>query len=436
MTTHSEDVLYASLSDIDALETLARRGLDLECVPTEPLRPMVAWALDYYFDSGRRQAPSREFLLATWGETLEEEEVELPDEDIEIDTIESAIDSLKDLYAGREWQTFIKDASTRMAQAPVTTKVEMLAEVTNELFTVSARLQDRSNRALASEGFTTALAAYERRVEEGSATKGITFGLPQIDEHTGGVHPGEMAVVAAGPKVGKSYFLDRVAKFEWAEQGNDFCLFTLENSVEMTLDRIVCLHLGINPRHWQRGTVDEEQVQQVRKFIHEVLPDMPGQLHIIAPPRGSRTPEMMIREAKMLGVQRVAIDQLTHVEHPNPGRKPRHELFNENVHELSDLIKDGRDPIALLLAHQINRAGMEAAKKQDYHEMQHLAESAGVERAANWVFALHQNQAERINKVAKFQILAARREDIKNWQIIWDPEHGSYRVRHEITVGD
>lgn len=433
MTTRSEDVLYASLTDIDALEALAKIGLDPDCIPTEECRPMVKWALDIYFDSGRKQAPSREMLAHVWGDMLEEAEIELLDEDIEIDTIESAIDSLKDLHASREWQSFIKDAATDMANAGPTMKVQTLTEVTNRLFEIAARLQDRSNHSIAAEGYMDVLADYDKRVAEGSVTRGLTFGLDEIDRHTYGVHEGEMGVLAAGPKVGKSYMLARVALHEWATRASNVVLFTLENSVEMTLDRLVCLHLGISPRAWQRGEVDAEKVESVREFIHDVIPTMPGTLHILSPQRGQRTPEMMIREARMLGCDRVLVDQLTHVEHPNPGRKPRHELFNDNVHEFKDLIQ-GRDAISLMLAHQINREGVKAAQKQGFLEMHMLAESAGVERAADFVFGLYQSADERMQRVAKFQMLAARREDVKHWQILWDPESGMSRVRHEISL--
>jgi hypothetical protein len=236
-------------------------------------------------------------------------------------------------------------------------------------------------------------------------------------------------------KVGKSYFLDRVALHEWINQKHDFVLYTLENTVQMTMNRIICLHLGINPRAWLHGEVAEEKVAQVRAFIADVMPTLPANLHVLAPTRGSRTPQMLVREARMLGVTRMAIDQLTHVEHPDPGRKPRHELFNENVHEFADLIKDGREPISLLVAHQINREGVKAAAKQGYLEMVHLAESAGVERAADWIFGLFQSHDERTQRLAKFQTLAARREDTKNWRITWDPDTSRIKTVAELVLG-
>jgi replicative DNA helicase len=436
MASRAEDVLFASLTDIDALETLASVGLDPLCIPTEVMRPVVAWALDYYFEGNRKQAPTREMLVYVWGDVLEAEEIELPDEDQETDTIESALATLKDHYAHREYQQFIKSSAAEMANALPMTKAETLTTQANLLFEVVARLQDHSAQVGIQDAFPASLADYERRVEEGHAHRGMTFGLEPVDEHTYGIHPGELAVLAGGPKVGKSYFAVRVALHEWAVRSHRTVLFTLENTVEMMQDRIACLHLDINARDYQRGQVPPEQIEQVRKFINEELGDMTGDLQIIAPPRGARTPEMLIREARMRGADSVIVDQLTHVEHPNPARKARHELFNENVHDFADLIKQGRDRLPLLVLHQINRAGMESAKvrKPNAHEMHHMAESAGVERAASWVFSLYRNYAMRSQHAALLQVLASRREDVKAWDIAWGPRRDRYRVVREAEV--
>lgn len=434
MTTRAEDVLFASLTDIDALEEIAKFGLDPEVVPTKALRPMVAWAIDYYFDSGRRQAPSREMLMLTWGSVLEAEEVDLIDEDLEIDTVSSAIDSLVDHSAHSQWQTFIRDSAKRMAEAGPTTKAAVMTEVANELFEVTSRLQDRSRYVDAAQGFGDAYARYLAREEEGDILRGCAFGWDAIDQHVYGVHLGELAVMAAGPKVGKSYWMVRVLLHNWMERKQNVALASLENTVDMTMDRLACLYLGIDPEAWQRGKVTSDQKDMVHHFLEETIPKQEGDLYVFQPGMGQRTPERLAREARMRGSQILLVDQLTHVEHPDPGRKPRHELFNENIHKFSDLAKTGRDFLSIVVAHQINRAGIEAARKLDYLSMDHMAESAGVERAADWVFGLHQNVDERMARVARFQILAGRREDIAAWRIAWNPRSSQQRVISRVNA--
>jgi hypothetical protein len=128
------------------------------------------------------------------------------------------------------------------------------------------------------------------------------------------------------------------------------------------------------------------------------------------------------------------IDQLTFVEHPDPGRKPRNEIVGDEMHELKALISTGNDPIACLVAHQINRVGVEAARKTGFMLMEYMAESAAVERTADWVFSLHQNASEKISQDATLQILAARREELKAWSIKWRPTIGGVMITSEVAI--
>ena len=90
--------------------------------------------------------------------------------------------------------------------------------------------------------------------------------------------------------------------------------------------------------------------------------------------------------------------------------------------------------LSLILAHQVNREGVKAAKKLGHLEMEHLAESSGIERAADWVLGLYQSQMDREARMTLLQILAARREDNEAWSLYWDlPESGASKVRSTVT---
>lgn len=433
MTTTAEDVLFLSLTDTDALESLATIGLDPECIPTEEMRPVVSWALDRFFESGRTRAPSRAALLETWGQHVEDAKVELLPEDEDADTIQWAIDTLKSQFIHYQFQAFIRKSGTEMAAAATPDRVNALAQQADDLFSLSMRMQPRHMQAELTADLPKALAAYEARAREGHQHKGIAFGMPMVDGHTFGIHEGELAMLAAGPKTGKSYFLVHLAKEAWkAEEVS--CLFTLENSVDMTIDRLACMHLGIDSRSWQRGQCSPEEVEKVRWFINDVLPEKEGLLHIIKPEPGKRTPAAMIRQAQMLGARRVFLDQTSHIEHPDPGRKPRHEIVGDILQSIKTLISTGAEPISCVLAHQINRAGVEAARKTGHLVMEHLAESAYAEREADWVFGLYQSHDDRIAYEALLQILAARREDTNAWKLVWRPALGLVAVSREVEI--
>lgn len=435
MSSHAEDVLYASLTDTDAMEYLVREGLAIECIPTEMMRPVVSWAVDEFFRSGRTKAPSRAALETTWGETLEAAEIELPDEDVELDNIEWAIDELKGRYVHLGFTQFLKTAAVEMQNASPTEKVAALAEQANHLFNLSLKLQSRSRQTEAVRGYEDAIRTYEIREREGHTTRGMTFGLKEIDDHTYGIHPGEVATLAAPPKTGKSMAVDLFGLNEW-KAGKETVIYTLENSVEMTIDRIVCLHLGINARKWARGECDVTDVDRVRTFLAERGDEMRDGLHILQPEPGRRTMQAMIRQAQILGAESVFIDQLTFVEHPDPGRKARHEIIRDLMHDLKTLVQSDRHPLSCLIAHQINREGVKAARKAGYLEMDMLAEGSEVERTSDWVFGLLQSKDQKIAQEALFQILAARREEQKAWRLSWRPADGFIGALGEATFDE
>jgi replicative DNA helicase len=241
-----------------------------------------------------------------------------------------------------------------------------------------------------------------------------------------------LCIIGAGPKTGKSFWLLWAAYCHWRAGGVPV-LFTLENSVEMTLTRLACMACAIDSRRWDRGQCTPEEIQRVTEWVAYLLAhERP--FHILQPEPGKRTVESMVRRARTLG-DSIFIDQLTFVEvSKGSERKARHEQIRDMLHELKALISSGKRMPAIL-AHQINREGVKAAEKTGFVEMYHMAESSEVERTADWVFGLYQGTAMRDGLRAYIQILAARRADLLNWEAIWAPYVGRFEIRTTVTLG-
>jgi len=433
VTSRPETVLYSSLLDVDRLEYLAREGIDTDILPTAPMRPVVEWAINYYFDSGCKQAPSEEALRLEWGSVLEAEEIVLEPPEDEYETAEWALKYLRSQHVHLQWQQWIKRAAEEMATSFTDDRLEIFDKHAAELAELRATVRSRTAEAVGADSLTDALRRYEERRLRGDEPHGMMLGLAHLDAHTNGIHPGELAVMAAGPKAGKSWVLAKAVLHEW-RRGRRAILFTLENSVEMTMDRIVCLDARVNYRDWQRARCTEEELHRVQ-VSRDVLAEAAGELIVVMPPRGQRTVESMTREARIRGADSLAIDQLTFVEAVTVKGKARHEVVRDIMHDLKTEISTGNDKLPCLLAHQINREGVKAADKTGYLEMYMLAESSEVERTADWVFGLYRSHDERIAELAKLQVLAARREDITSWLMRYDPASGLIETHREIALG-
>lgn len=426
MASYAEQVLMSLLDDVDSVEALAKFDLPLEAIPTEELRPVVQWVIDYFFRSGRLKAPSKEAISATWGQVLEDAEVTLGD-GTETDDMEWVIDDLVQKYTELRAQQFNKAFGVKVFEAAPTEKVAAVHEAAYDLTRLALSMMSSADVTDILRGAETALRDHAARALAGHSVSGLITGLPEVDTHFGGIRDGEVCTFAAPPKTGKSYGLNRFA-WENAVLGRTAVLFTLENSVQMTVDRIGCMALGIDPARWQRGDANEAEIGRMEIWINEVLPNLPGELHIIRPEPGKATMTAMVRQAEMLGCTALFIDQLTFVENPGGERKSRNENIREMMHDLKNLVSTGRHKMPAMVAHQINREGVKAARKLGYLDMEYLAEGSEVERTSDLVLSLYQSQENRAIYMALLQTLAARRSEYKNWNLNWNIGSGLVSV--------
>lgn len=430
MSVLGQRTLIGYLVDPDALAVLAHEGMPEEAIPSEELRPVVRFALDYYFRSGLTKAPSEAVLKSEFGDELDDAEVDLATEPDE--SIEWAIDDLKAGYIHRQATTFNKTFAVAMAEASTGEKADVLNEAATELVSLGLSMENRSTRTTLKDAAPGILTSYEARAASRGDFRGMGFGLSEIDNHIYGVHQGELAVFGAGPKTGKSFFMDWVALKEW-ERGRRVSLVTLENSVEMTLDRIACMATTTDANTWMRGEATEQEIDRVKTWL-ETIAASDNPLHVLQPDMGQRSVQQIVREAELREAESLLIDQLTFMELGDgpSDRRGKPEKIGEALHMLKGMISTGRRPIACLLNHQINREGVKAADKVGRLEMYHMAEGSEVERTADFVLGGYQSQDQRLSRQLQIQMLGARRVALLNWVLTWRPEVGIIKIKHEL----
>lgn len=429
----AEVALIAALTDSEKIEILVEEGLDHEHIPTESLHKLVDWAINIFMQTSRTQAPSREAMLLEWGLYIADNGIELPDEDVEVDPILWAIQMLKANYISTMANNFQLELGGKMGKADPQDRLRILTEHADMLSSLSLSLVPRRVAVESREGLPESLARYRERAEN-PGSQGMLLGLPPIDEHLGGIRPGELAVLAAGPKTGKSIacLFVAMAELERTEPQRITTIFTLEMTVEETYDRMACVRLGLDHSKYLLGSLAQEDVDRLVEESERFRTRTEGRLHVIQPDVGERTPEAMLRMARMRDTDSLIIDQLTFMEHPSEGKKKRDEVIREKMHDLKNGLTVGRTSMSCLLAHQINREGVKLASKHGWLSMEYMADGSEVERTVDLAFGLYQSSTERSAQMMKFQMLAARRLAPKNWYLSWRLGQGRIKVLREL----
>lgn len=423
-------VLVQSLTDPEALEVLGEEGLDLQCVPDETLRPLITFALSYFYASGCVAAPSVDAMQTEFGEDIfADHEIDMEAEPA--DTIEWAVGVIKGSHVNLMASRFTRAFATDMAEASASERVGVLGEYAAELVAMSMMMERRSEAVDLRAAGPDIMRRYDQRAAH-DGIKGLALGIPEVDAHIGGIRPSELAVLAAPPKSGKSFLGCWVALQEFL-RGRNVVLFTLENTVDMMLNRIACMAANVDVGLFDRGECNAEEREEIEEWVTKIA-DETTPLWVVQPELGERGFASMVQKAQLRGADAIIVDQLSFVELAGEGdRRPQHQQIGDALHMLKAML-GGRFPMACLLIHQINRDGAKAAEKVGYLEMYHLASSAETERTADFVCGLYRSQAERQVGEAKFQILAARRTDRQNWLLKFQPEIGRIAAVRPITL--
>jgi replicative DNA helicase len=100
------------------------------------------------------------------------------------------------------------------------------------------------------------------RIDEVMRTKrglGLPTGMLRFDENTGGLHPGELFILAARPSVGKTALAIQIARYN-AEQGRAVYFASLEMSRTEITTRMLCGISGVNSQVIRSGQLVPEEM--------------------------------------------------------------------------------------------------------------------------------------------------------------------------------
>jgi replicative DNA helicase len=231
-----------------------------------------------------------------------------------------------------------------------------------------------------------AMVRIEQREKGEHTVAGVDTGFPGLDELTGGMHNGELIIVAARPSMGKTAFALNLAEYAATELKVPTLVCSLEMSAIELADRLLCSSARVDSHRLRNGRAT---VEERKKLIEAAavltqsplfLDDSPSRtiLEIAAVAR-------RLKRAHKLGM--VVIDYLQLVEPDNP-KDSRQEQVARIARRLKGMAREIDIPVVCLA--QLNRQA--ELTRDNLPRLSHLRESGAIEQDADVVMFVHREE--------------------------------------------
>lgn len=101
--------------------------------------------------------------------------------------------------------------------------------------------------------------------------KGVSTGFLKLDEKTGGLHPGELFVLAARPAMGKTALALNIAHHVATKVQQPVAIFSLEMSKESLLSRLLCSSARVDSQKFRAGFLNAHERRMLQIAASELV---------------------------------------------------------------------------------------------------------------------------------------------------------------------
>lgn len=233
-------------------------------------------------------------------------------------------------------------------------------------------------------------------------TKGIEFGITELDKYTGGMQKGELWISAGYSSDGKTTLCTQAAWSAAVEQGKNVVFFTTETLRSQVRRKIVSRHSmlpmfelaeGLNSLDIKNGTLSHSQEQKLVQVVKDLTnnPDY-GKLYIAQVPRGSTISSL---EQRLNTLQRsfdidfVVMDYLALLvsDRRRPSQREELAAIMKDAKQVSTSHNHGQG-VAFLSPWQVSRAAREKAEELGMYSSSSLSETAEATNSADGIVSL------------------------------------------------
>ena len=101
--------------------------------------------------------------------------------------------------------------------------------------------------------------------------KGLSTGFTKLDEMTGGMHGGDLFILAARPSMGKTALALNIAQHVALRQQQTVAVFSLEMSKESLLTRMLCAAARVDSQRFRAGYLSPDDRRKLNTALHELV---------------------------------------------------------------------------------------------------------------------------------------------------------------------
>lgn len=338
--------------------------------------------------------------------------------------VESHIKAVRDLYVRRQVQEESKKLFQKAGQIDDDIKT-VLDQAQTTLMGLTANGDGQALR------LSQILEPVFQSIEEGGINigAGIPTGFGSIDGIISGLHPTDLTIIAARPRMGKSTLAGQI-QTQLAITSIPTAFFSLEMDRQQIVYRLLSSMAHVDYQNIRRSTLTDNELRALynaASTLHNLpiyIDDTPG-LPIYEVK--SRARELVQKQ----GVQAIFVDYLTKIR-PSKRSDTRDQEVTHITEEFKNLAKELHIPVVCLA--QLNRKCDD--RKNPRPVLSDLRESGGIEQEADNIWFLYRDAVYKKteDRTAEVKIAKQRNGPEGTAKLVWLGEYQSFEeLEYEVV---
>lgn len=210
----------------------------------------------------------------------------------------------------------------------------------------------------------------------------VPTGLADVDKIMGGLHGGDLIIVAARPAMGKTAFMLNMA----AANENTPLIFSTEQSRIQAAQRLFSIYGNVPNHKIRTGDIDDHEFAQISVAINKINQSN-GWIYDKSGPFMSEIESVARQVHHDNGCSAIYLDYIQRIKHENPNL-PMHQQIGDIAMRLKELARELNIPVVALA--QVSRKVESREDKRP--SMGDIKDSGTVEQEADSILTLYRDE--------------------------------------------